>query len=143
VKEKVLNLEELADEILRIEYPTYENTPLGMRNALIKKKRMIKEVLKQHLKCVCKFYLKYKDMPELLLAGHPELADAEIRHRTTIREFAEHHNNDVDEVWLNLNDFNEWLFRYVFKEVITEDVEKEVNDEQWKFIRLLEVMSRE
>jgi len=41
VEEKVLNLEELADEIVRVEYPTYENAPSGMREAIIRKKQMM------------------------------------------------------------------------------------------------------
>ena len=125
MREKVLNLEELANEIVRLKHPTKER---------------IKEILRKHLKYVCKFYLKYHDMPELLVAGHPELASVEIRHGKTLKEFAEHYNDDVDEVCLNLDDFNEWLFRYVFREVITEEIEREVNNEQWKFIKLLEVM---
>jgi len=126
MREKVLNLEELANEIVRLKHPTKER---------------VKEILREHLKYVCKFYLKYRDMPELLVAGHPELASVEIRHGETLKEFAEHYNDDVDEVCLNLEDFNEWLFRYVFREVITEEIEKEVNNEQWKFIKLLEVMN--
>ena len=132
MKVKVLNLEELADEILRVEYPTYENAPSGMRDAIVRKKRRIKEVLEQHLKSVLGFYLKYESMPELLLKEHPELADVEIRHGTNLKEFAEHYYDyGVDDVWLNCLEFNEWLIRYVFREVAS-DVEKEISDEQWK-----------
>ena len=141
MKEKVLNLEELADEIVRVEYPTYENAPSGMREAIIRKKQRIKEILKQYLKCVCKFYLKYEDMPELLLTRYPELASIEIGHGNSLKDFAKHYDESVNEMDMNLNTFNSWLFRYVFREVVTEEIEKEVNNEQRKFIKLLEVMN--
>ena len=105
MREKVLNLEELADEIVKLKYPTKEK---------------IKEILRQHLKCVCKFYLKYEDAPDDLVREHPELADVKITCGTTLKEFAEHHDDSIDDMFLNLDIFNSWLFKYVFREVITE-----------------------
>ena len=48
---KPLNLEKLADEIIRVEYPTYEQTTIPqMKNAIMRKKQMIKQILEQHIK---------------------------------------------------------------------------------------------
>jgi len=43
--EKELNLDALADEIIRVIYPTYEQAIPGMRNAIIQKKQRIKQIL--------------------------------------------------------------------------------------------------
>lgn len=48
---KPLNLEKLADEIIRVEYPTYEQTTIPqMKNAIMRKKQIIKQILEQHIK---------------------------------------------------------------------------------------------
>jgi len=116
---KVLNLEELANEIVKVEC---ENAPPQVRDMIVGMREKIKEILRQHLKCVCKFYLKYEDAPDDLVREHPELADVEITCRTTLKEFAEHHDDSIDDVFLNLDIFNTWLFKYVFGEVITGEV---------------------
>jgi len=113
----VLNLEELADEIVKVEC---ENAPPQVRDMIVGMREKIKEILRQHLKCVCKFYLKYEDVPDDLVREHPELADVKITCGTTLKEFAEHHDDSIDDMFLNLVIFNSWLFKYVFREVITE-----------------------
>jgi len=47
--EKPLDLEKLADEIIRVEYPTYEQAPPGLREAIIRKKQQIKQILERHI----------------------------------------------------------------------------------------------
>ncbi len=48
--EKPLDLEELADEIIRVEYPTYEQAIPGLREAIIRKKWRIKHILERYIK---------------------------------------------------------------------------------------------
>ena len=62
-----LDLEGLADEIIRVEYPTYEQAPQGLKEAIIRKKMLIKQILRRHIeqtteegvKKVMKGYLIY------------------------------------------------------------------------------------
>jgi len=134
MSEKTLDLEELADEIVRAEYPTYERAIPGVREAIARKKERIKEVLRRYLEQVLRFYLKYEDCPELLLKEHPELANTEVVWGKTLKEFAEHFKDDEGAIWLNLREFNMWLLRYVFREIATDDLELEVFDEQWELL---------
>ena len=132
--EKTLDLEELADKIVRVEYPTYELAIPGVREAIARKKEKIKEVLKQYLEHVFRFYLKYENHPELLLREHPELANTEVVWGKTLKELAEHFLNNGDEMVPRLGEFNKWLFKYVFREIVTDDLEWEVFDEKWRLI---------
>ena len=50
MSEKPLDLEELADEIIRVEYPTYEQAIPGLKEAIIRKKWQIKRVLERYIK---------------------------------------------------------------------------------------------
>ena len=55
MKPEPLNLEELADEIIRMEYPTYEQTTIPqMKNSIIRKKQQIKFILEQRVKSAVK-----------------------------------------------------------------------------------------
>lgn len=45
-----MDLEKLADEIIRVEYPTYEQAPPGLREAIIRKKKRIKQILERYIK---------------------------------------------------------------------------------------------
>ena len=48
---KPLDLEKLADEIIRVEFPTYEQTTIPqMKNAIIRKKQQIRRILNQRVK---------------------------------------------------------------------------------------------
>lgn len=50
-KPQPLDFEKLADEIIRVEYPTYEQTTIPqMKNAIIRNKHLIEQILKQRLK---------------------------------------------------------------------------------------------
>ena len=44
-----LDLEKLADEIIRVEYPTYEQAPPGLKEAIIRKKKLIKQILEVYI----------------------------------------------------------------------------------------------
>ena len=44
-----LDLEKLADRIIRVEYPTYERAIPQLRNSIIRLKQQIKYILQQHL----------------------------------------------------------------------------------------------
>ena len=53
MKNEPLNLEALADKIIRVEYPTYEQTTIPqMKNAIIRKKQLIKQILEQVMQSV-------------------------------------------------------------------------------------------
>ena len=41
-------LDAIADEIIRVLYPTYEQAIPGMKNAIIQKKQRIRQILKSH-----------------------------------------------------------------------------------------------
>jgi len=74
--EKTLDIKSVADEIIRVEYPTYERAAIPqMRNAIIRKRREVERILKQHIKSACEFYLRYRDNWELLKSEHPELKE--------------------------------------------------------------------
>jgi len=47
---KFLDLDELSDHILRLEYPIYEQAYLPMRNVILRKKGRIKEVLEREIR---------------------------------------------------------------------------------------------
>ncbi|MHA1853775.1 MAG: hypothetical protein ACTSUF_09765 [Candidatus Heimdallarchaeaceae archaeon] len=64
----------------------------------------LKDEVKQRIKSACEFWLRYKDRPDLLYFDFPIW---EIRVRC--KEF---------EKSKNLKDYNEWLFKLAFKDVI-------------------------
>ena len=44
-------LDAIADKIIRVLYPTYEQTSIpGMKNAIIQKKQRIRQILEYHIK---------------------------------------------------------------------------------------------
>ena len=45
-----IDLEKLAGEIIRVEYPTYEQAPPGLREAIIRKRGRIKHILERYIK---------------------------------------------------------------------------------------------
>jgi len=45
-----MDLEKLADEIIRVGYPTYEQAIPGLREAIIRKKWRIKHILERYIK---------------------------------------------------------------------------------------------
>jgi len=65
----------------------------------------------QHIRKACEFYLRYKDNPELLIKEHPELKRKCKRlNRWAYESEYKPHSN--------MAEYNEWLFRLVFKEVV-------------------------
>ena len=97
-------------------------------------KKRLEEVKPQEnrikqLKSACKFYLRYKDNPELLIREHPDKAKIEINYET-----AEDVVNEIEKIIeeygqldaqatirLKLIEYNEWLFRLAFKDVLGGD----------------------
>jgi len=43
-------LDAIADEIIRVLYPTYEQAIPGMKNAIIQKRERIRQILEYHIK---------------------------------------------------------------------------------------------
>jgi len=50
MNKKELDLDAIADEIIRVLYPTYECAIPGMKNAIIQKKQRIRQILEYHIK---------------------------------------------------------------------------------------------
>jgi len=100
---KPLSIEELVDEIIRVEYPTYERAIPGLREAIIRKKWLIKRILEQRIRQACMFYLKYRGKPDLLIEEHPELGKDALKHWDwAIRTGS-------------MCSYDEWLFRVAFR----------------------------
>ena len=133
MKPEPLDLEELADEIIRVEYPTYEQTTIPqMKNSIIRKKQQIKFILEQRIKSACKFYLRYKDKLELFwLEQQDKLNDKEKTEFLTfddkLRGLPEKMDRDgwdyCDELEI-IQDYNEWLFKLAFKDVMKNDTNR-------------------
>ena len=117
MNKKKLNLDIVADEIIRVLYPTYEQAIPGMKNAIIQKKLRIKQILEYHIKSVCEFYLKYKDKPDLLGWDHPLLIDKidEIYKKRIEAEEALGPNYKPNNTFTD--EYNEWLFKFRFRDI--------------------------
>ena len=87
---KPLDLEELADAIIRVEYPTYDSpyTPLPIRNSIIRLKERIKIVLEERIKSACEFYKEWWNNPKTFIISKKR--------------------------------YNEWLFKLAFRGVFKE-----------------------
>ena len=75
MKARKIRIDELADEIIRVEYPTYEQTTIPqMKNAILRNKYLIKLILKQHLESAIRGLLqeikrekeRYKEIKEVV-----------------------------------------------------------------------------
>jgi len=80
-------------------------------------KELVKKTItkiKQRLKSACKFYLRYKDKPELLIKEHPEYKEELPTYYSDIE-------NSLN--WKNwkMMGYNEWLFKLAFKDVFKEE----------------------
>jgi len=72
-----------------------------------------------HTKSACKFYLRYKDKPELLVKEHPEYKK-ELSETINLNYLKEFPNNK--RAWfIALDRYNEWLFKLAFKDVLEEE----------------------
>lgn len=60
-----LDLEELADEIIRVEYPTYEQAPPGLKEAIIRKRKLIKQILEVYINRTAGRKLSEEDLARL------------------------------------------------------------------------------
>jgi len=113
IKPEPLDLEDLADEIIRVEYPTYEQaTNPQMKNSIIREKQQIKFILEQRLKSVCEFWLRYKDNPELFCKEQ-----FKIRWEYYL---------DIGYLVWNISkkqweNYNEWLFKLAFRGIWNEE----------------------
>jgi len=92
-----LDLEKLADEIIRVEYPTYEQAIPGLREAIIRKKRKIKRVLERHIKQTEAGAEKKKVMEGYLICI-PYVGDAWIllKDRNLVKEYCEINKKKFD-----------------------------------------------
>ena len=76
--------------------------------------------IKQRIKSACKFYLRYKDNPELLLKEYPKYKSEFVIKCLTLCL-------PKERIWLkdgtiaDKNKYNEWLFKLAFKAVLEGD----------------------
>jgi len=84
------------------------------------KKRIIKYLLRQHIKSACEFYLRYKNKPELL-SEEQNYSYVELwRQFKTQKQFFEYGNQ-----WIfDTEKYNRWLFKLAFKGVIENERNK-------------------
>jgi len=79
------------------------------------------ELIKQRIKFACEFYLKYKDNPELLAEEHPEYFSYIYKFEVV----GDCKNVLVfKDILIDVDQYNEWLFKLAFKEVFDEVKEK-------------------
>ncbi len=79
----------------------------------------------EDIKSACEFYLRYKDNPELLIKEHPEYSNCEVSKSIgTLKSLIEYQKWDtggeIDEILLDEKEYNEWLFKLAFKDVLGE-----------------------
>jgi len=118
MKLQPLNLEELADEIIRMEYPTYEQTTIPqIKNSIIRKKQQIKFILEQRVKSAVQGYLRYYDRPDKLWNERIDYIKS-IKKDKELWKFIEKLNKNRCII---LRQYNSWLFHLVFKSVLGDD----------------------
>ena len=108
--------------------------PLDLKNLKIftylkKDNEIIRNEIKQHIKSACEFYLRYKDNPELLVKEHHEYENVKISTTIgTLKNFIKIRKMDtggeIDETLLEERDYNEWLFKLTFKDVLNHNKTK-------------------
>jgi len=95
--------------------------------------------IKQQIKSACKFYLRYKDKPELLVKEHPELKtlieklfdiEGKLRNdgtilRNILDKFGLSKITLSKSIYYDHKKYNEWLFKLTFKDVFEDENEKE------------------
>jgi len=120
---KPLDLEELADAIIRVEYPTYDSpyTPLPIRNSIIRLKERIKIVLEERIKSACEFYKEWWNNPKTFIIWYEDKRKVNGLIKFMEHWFGEYWQDKFD----NLEDkrieiilkYNEWLLKLAFKDV--------------------------
>jgi len=82
-----------------------------------KKAEQLVNYFKYKLKSACEFYLRYKDKPELLIKELPEYEEE-------VKKFViERHpilQNILNYTAFRLKEYNDWLFKLAFKDVLEE-----------------------
>jgi len=101
-KLKPLDLEDIWEQLREM----FGRNPLGSYYSY-KASDIIIEVL-HRVELACKFYLRYKDNPELLRKEHPELKRKCKRLSRWAYESEYKPHSDMAE-------YNEWLFKFTFK----------------------------
>jgi len=77
--------------------------------------------IKQRIRAACKFYLKYKDKPELLGKDHPLFIDKIDKMYRRRIEAEEALGPNYRPSRTLTNEYNERLFKEVFKDVLEEE----------------------
>jgi len=67
---------------------------------------------KDDIDLACKFYLRYKDNPKLLISEHKEYYDE------VVGNFFRSFNSKTLEEYYDIDKYNEWLFKLAFKDVL-------------------------
>ena len=73
--------------------------------------------VKQRIKQACEFYLRYKDKPELLMKEQEWVLKLEVP-VNKLGDILEYSRNDWRLVWQNKDEYNEWLFKITFAQVL-------------------------
>ena len=114
-----LDLEKRCGDCKFLEWSPSDNTfTCSLTGRVVKRDfecELLRELeIKQRLKSACEFYMKYMNSPE-------ELYDDELNLRCEdLFEFIKEIENSTNECCI-LVEFNEWLFRLVFKDVLGDD----------------------
>jgi len=81
--------------------------------------KFIRKKILQRIKSACEFYLRYKDNPRLFLAKEAD-SKTVISYIREIQNVLGYKNPHYIAWKLAKIDYNEWLFRFVFKDVLEE-----------------------
>jgi len=76
--------------------------------------------IKQRIKSACEFFLRYINSPDLLMKEHPKFKK-EIEDRFGRWVWDDNSQEVVFEWKEDIFDFNEWLFKLAFKDVLRGD----------------------
>ncbi|RLJ09843.1 MAG: hypothetical protein DRP15_02180 [Candidatus Aenigmatarchaeota archaeon] len=69
----------------------------------------------EDVKSACEFYLRYKDKPELLIKEQSKYEEEATGFIEALSSCGEWFSDDIYEI---KNDYNKWLFKLAFKDVI-------------------------
>jgi len=84
---------------------------------ILKEKNKLFHAIVGRIKSACEFYLRYKDNPKLLIEEYPEY-EKEIEKFNSDK----HLYQEFDKYTaVSLKEYNEWLFRLAFKDVLEND----------------------
>jgi len=112
-KPQPLDLEKLVEDIKNmVDYWNEDETLMRNEGVIAIKRKVI-----EHIKSACEFYLRYKDNPRLFLAKE---ADSKyvFNYIGKIENILNHKNPSYIAWRLASFDYNEWLFKLAFKDVL-------------------------